>query len=250
MRRKPLQKFTRPQGLKLGQMSEEELSKRLFLTILSIVGIIIVITASLMFFAPKIGGLFVFVSRHYYEKETETEIVPASPLFVDAPEATKEEKINIQGVSEPGMSIKLFVNGPEVQSTIADAEGKFTFVDIPLIKGKNMLYAKAVNSKSVESEKSETINIAYDNTAPEITVDQPKNGETVRNLDKRILVKGKVSEKATVRINERQAILKPDLTFELIIGVEEGSITINVEAIDMAGNKKEEKVTVKYVKSS
>jgi hypothetical protein len=68
----------------------------------------------------------------------------------------------------------------------------------------------------------------------------------VRNLDKRILIKGKLSEKATLKINDKMAIVKPDLTFEFLLGVEEGTIEIKVEATDTAGNVASEKFKVKY----
>ena len=236
--------------MQLHNLSEEELAKRLMMMIVGIVGLVIIVFGSLIFFAPKIGGLFGFVSRHYNEIEPQTQIAPVPPVFVNAPVATKDESVTLEGLSEPGMTIKLFVNGPEISSMVTDSEGKFTFADVPLIKGKNILFAKAVNEQNIESEKSETVNIEYDNKAPELEVNEPKDGSTVRNLDQRILVTGKVNEKATVRVNNRFAILKPDFTFEILLGVEEGDVEIIIEATDSAGNEKSDKVNIKYVKGS
>lgn len=231
-------------------MSEEELAKHLRKT-LTIIGLIILfLIIGMGFFAPKIGALFGFVSKHYWEEEKPAEILPVAPVFTNIPNATKDETVSIEGLSEPGMTIKLFVNGPEAKTTIADAEGKFTFTDITLIKGKNILFAKAVNSQNVESEKSESHEIGYDDKAPEITIEEPKNKSIIKNLDKRIMVRGKVNEKATVKINDRMAILKPDLTFELLLGVDEGNIEITITAVDEAGNEKSEKISVEYDQSS
>src|SRR3989339_491526 len=54
-----------------------------------------------------------------------------------------------------------------------------------------------------ESETGETFTIILDTEAPKIEVDSPKNDSTVRNLDKRITIVGKVSEKSTLKINGR-----------------------------------------------
>jgi hypothetical protein len=238
------------QYLNLNDLSEEELVKRLYIMVAGIIITIAVLLVSFIFFAPKIGGLFGFVSKHYNEKEVTPNIAPVAPVFVNIPESVNEEKVTINGISEPGTTVKLFVNGPEAQTAITDSEGKFTFVDIQLIKGKNILFAKALNSQNKESENSATVEIGFDNTKPEITIDSPKNKTTVRNLDSRVLVTGKVNEKAVVRINDRLAILKPDLSFELLLGVNEGNVEIKVEATDMAGNKADQTINITYVKSS
>ena len=231
-------------------LSERELKQRLRNTLIAICVTIAVIFISLVFFAPAIGTLFGFVSKHYGEEEPETEIFPATPAFNNPISATKEESVTLNGFSEPGMTINLFVNGPLSQTSVTDKNGNFTFTNVKLIKGRNTVYAKAVNSKNKESEKSENIYIEFDDKAPEVKMDSPKNNETVKNLDGRILVKGHVDRKATIKINGRLAILKPDLTFELLLGVNEGNVEIKVEATDEAGNKKTETINVTYVKSS
>jgi archaellum component FlaF (FlaF/FlaG flagellin family) len=234
----------------LNHLSEEELAKRLFRSILAIVAILIVSLGSLLFFAPKIGGIFAFISVNYNNEDRPVEVAPTAPFFKYMPESTKEESITITGFTEPGITVKLFVNGPEVQSTLTDSEGQFTFVSVKLIKGKNTIYSKAVDSKGTESANSSILTILYDDKAPEITIENLENGQTVKNLDKRILVKGKVDEKSIVRVNSQLAQLKPDLTFEIVIGASDGEMIIKVEATDEAGNSSTEELTIKYVKSS
>ena len=54
-----------------------------------------------------------------------------------------------------------------------------------------------------------------------------------------------------VKINDKIAIVKPDLTFEFLLGVQnEGNVKITVLAIDEAGNENKKEITVNYEKES
>ncbi len=228
---------------------EEELSKKLFFLVFLIIFLVSFFTIAVIKYAPKIGGLFGLVSVHRNEDPNSAVAVPA-PLFVNAPEATNDKTITLEGLAEPTTKIKLYVNGPEVTSVITDIEGKFTFPDVELIDGKNTIFAKAVGNGNMESPKSQTLEIRVDKDSPEIEIISPKPGDTVRNLNKRITVTGKVNEKAEVRVNERLAILKPDYSFEILLGVDEGSVEIKIEATDLAGNSSEETIKVTYQQKS
>ncbi|MCA9308191.1 hypothetical protein KC980_01650 [candidate division WWE3 bacterium] len=208
------------------------------------------ILSTFIYLGPTVGTLLGLVSKNRNATGLVDSIAPAAPIFTSVPEATQEEKIVITGLSEPGADVELFVNGPSVGVAIVDSVGIFTFTDIKLIKGNNTIFAKATDSDNNVSDKSETLSIAYDKDAPKIDIISPKSGDTIRNLNQRIIVKGKVNEKSVVRINERTAIVKPDLTFELSLGVEEGNQQIKIIATDPAGNQKEETFSITYVKSS
>jgi len=112
------------------------------------------------------------------------------------------------------------------------------------------LFAKAVDNKGSESEKTEFFYITYDKNPPKIEDLSPEDGDTVRNLDKRINVTGRTNEKAKVTINGMMAVQKPDNSFEFLLGVDEGEVKMKIEAVDEAGNKTEKEITVKYEKKS
>ena len=232
----------------ISKFTEEELTKKLFMTLIIIVSLIIVVVLSLTSFAPAVGSIFKIFSINTGGKELV--IKPNTPVFIQLPNATKEDKIKVTGYSQGGTTIKLFVNGPEKASTITGNDGMFTFENIELIKGRNTLFAKAIDSKNNESDTTDTYIVIFDTEAPKIEMVSPKDGEIVRNLDKRITVRGKISEKATIMVNDQVAVVKPDLTFEHILGVNEGNVEIKIKATDEAGNEKEETLKVKYQKSS
>lgn len=232
------------------KMSERALRQRLRATLVGISAVIILSILALFFFAPQVGSFFGFFSIHRNEEGYKPTAKPTPPTFTNAPEAVKDETTSLSGKALPGNTIKLFVNGPERTRTTAAADGTFTFSDIKLILGKNLLFARASDDKGNESERSEFLNINYDKEAPKIEITSPKDGDIVRNLNKRIELVGKLDEKGTITINDNNAIQKPDFSFELWLGVEEGTVKIKVVAIDVAGNKSEKEITVKYMKGS
>jgi hypothetical protein len=69
-------------------------------------------------------------------------------------------------------------------------------------------------------------------------------------LDKRVTITGKIDEKADIKVNGKTAIMRPDMSFEFLLGVQEGNVDIKIEATDLAGNTSSESFRVTYVKSN
>lgn len=227
----------------------EELNKIFLKRLLILIVFLILIIGSFAFFAPELGTFFGIFSK-YRNDDGKTIIRPNPPIFSSIPNSTKDTKIVINGYSKPGLTIKLYVNGPEIDETLVGSDGLFQFGNIHLNQGRNTIFAKAVDSYGNESEKSSTYQIVVDAEAPKIDIESPKNGETIKNLDKRVSVKGSVNEKATIIINEKLAVQRPDMSFEILLGVEEGSTKISIKATDEAGNQSEEVLYIKYERKS
>ena len=232
-----------------GKMNEEELYKRLFTTISAILLTLILLFVVFRFFGPKLGSLFGLISVHRNDPAERDKITPVPPIFSLIPKATNKKKLTLNGISEPGSSVFLFMNGSKKSSIITSNDGLFTFTDLELTEGKNTIFARATDKNDNESDDSEKAIVVLDTKKPEIKIDSPVNGETVRNLNKRIDVKGKLNEKANVMINGRVAIVQSDFTFGILLGVEEGNVSIKVVATDEAGNSKDETVFAVYQKA-
>ena len=232
-----------------GKMNEEELYKRLFTTISAILLTLILLFVVFRFFGPKLGSLFGLISVHRNDPAERDKITPVPPIFSLIPKATNKKKLTLNGISEPGSTVVLFMNGSKKSSIITSNDGLFTFTDLELTEGKNTIFARATDKNGNESDDSEKAIVVLDTKKPEIKIDSPVNGETVRNLNKRIEVKGKLNEKANVMINGRVAIVQSDFTFGILLGVEEGNVSIKVVATDEAGNSKDETVFAVYQKS-
>jgi hypothetical protein len=229
-------------------MNEYEAHKKLFKTLVAIVVILFAMFIGLKFFAPNIGSIFGVIARFSNRNVKDDVNAPAPPQFVSAPEAVKDKTIRLTGFSEPGTTIKLFLNGPEKAQAVTDSKGAFDFTDVELLPGRNTIFAKAVDIEGNESNRSEDVTITLDTQKPKIEILEPKKDSQVKNLDLRVLVKGKTDEKCEVYVNEKIAQVHPDNTFELLLGVVEGEVTIKVEAKDTAGNSSTESLKVTYVR--
>lgn len=229
---------------------EEDLAQKLVVTVGLIVLLIFLSVGGLLFFAPSIGTFFGFFSKNRNDTGSENNIKPNPPILNEMPEATKEKEIDIKGYAGQNETIKLFVNGPEVASISSSDDGSFTFEKVKLNDGKNSLFAKSINTRNIESDKSKTYVINVDTKEPKLEITSLKDGDVIKNLDKRILVSGKLDEEAEVSINDNVAIVKPELTFDFLLGVNEGEVKIKIVATDKAGNKTEKELKVTYRKAS
>ncbi|MBD3366236.1 hypothetical protein GF360_02710 [candidate division WWE3 bacterium] len=218
----------------------EDINKILAKRLLAIFAIGILSLFGMLKFGPKIGALFGMISVNRNETINPPQANTPPPVFVEVPKAVNETKVNIKGMSAPKTKIELFVNGPKAGEVITDMSGEFLFTEVALNKGKNTLFAKANDTKS------ETITIDYDDEDPEIEIESPKDGDKIENLNERIEIVGEISEKATIKINDRVAIQKPDNSFVFLLGAKEGEMEITIKATDLAGNTAEEKLKVTY----
>lgn len=230
------------------RVSKKELQKKLNMSLLGIFIFIITMIIAINFFGPQLGALFGFISKNKNDEGPKVELNISVPSITNLPEATKNKEVLIEGYATPGSIIKLYVNGPEKAEVLTGGDGKFVFDNVQLIDGRNTIFAKAYDNDGNSTEKSDTKVTTVDTKAPKISVEEPKNGETIRNLNERVLVKGKLNEKASVRINDRLAVVKPDLSFEYLLGISEGGREIKVIATDAAGNQSEEKIFITYIK--
>ncbi len=231
-------------------MSEEELKQRLFYTVSAIFGFVIFMILALSLFGTKIGALFGFISKYRNDEMQKVVLNLAPPIFSNAPNSTNKEKVNLSGSAQPGTTVVLFVNGPEKGRTTAGEDATFTFIDVELLKGRNTIFAKTQDKDGKESQKSADITITFDKDKPKLEMISPKEGETIKNLNERVQVSGKVNEKATIKINEKTAPQKPDHSFEFLLGVKEGNVKIDIVATDEAGNEAKETINIVYQKDS
>ena len=206
------------------RVSKKELQKRLNLSILGIFIFIITMVIAVNFFGPQIGALFGFISKYKNDEGPTPQLNVSVPSITDLPEATKDKSVIVNGYATPGSMIKIYVNGPEKGETLTAADGQFTFDNV------------------------ETKVITVDSKSPKINIEEPENGSTIENLNERVLVKGRLNEKASVKINDRLVVVKPDLSFDYLLGVSEGKVEIRVIATDDAGNSSEEKIFITYKK--
>lgn len=176
------------------------------------------------------------------DKNKDGENYVPSPEIDPLPKATKEQDINISGTSLSGLSVILYLNGSRENETEVSDDGSFEF-NITLTDGENIIKAKAVKDGN-ESEFSNTVVINYKKSGPSLSIDSPKENETVSGPNP-YNVTGKTEQDTTVTVNDFQAIISAD-SWNYSLTLKDGENEIKVVATDLAGNKTEKIIRVNY----
>lgn len=138
---------------------------------------------------------------------------------------TTVDTITIEGkTSHPA---KVYI-GDELIST--DENNDFS-TQIKITGDTEEIKAYAISENGVKS-KEEIFTINYDFVKPMVElIDIPEN-----SANRFCIIKGKVSEKGEVRVNDENVVLKDDLTFNAFCSLENGKNMVKVQARDTAGN--------------
>jgi uncharacterized protein YfaP (DUF2135 family) len=146
-------------------------------------------------------------------------------LYEVPPLATNEPLLVLRGRTEPGATIYM---GQSI--AWPDEDGEFT-LEYPLKEGTNGLVLKV---QDVASNWNQTvITIMLDITPPTLSLTKPDNG--IITSDLQITVAGSTEQDATITVNGVE-ITTYKGGFSTDVTLEDGTHTIVVEAVDMAGN--------------
>lgn len=178
--------------------------------------------------------------------ETQDALPPAPPRLRPLPEATNSAQITLQGFAEPGSTVEIFIGEMSTKKIVAENDGTFTASGIKLALGRNEITATATDEAGNLSQQSDKIIIAYDETPPELAIDEPSKGADLFGEKNKVIVKGRTEEGAEVRINERIVIVDSEGNFEYPLRLSEGNNLIRVVAVDKAGNKTKKEIKVIY----
>lgn len=226
---------------KTGKSHEEEW--RLYKKLLSRVFIIIMVLLAMYFWGLAIiSNMNTFWQTFNLGAENPTQTKqdktsPAPPLIANLPAAVKEERITVNGFTEEGTVVELYINDIKVEKTLSDKEGRFSFEDIPLSGGQNEIFAKAVDTSGNESQPSRKTTVTLDKIAPNLEVSEPKNLSRFEQKEEEITIKGKAEPDTKVTVNGQQIIVDQEGVFNSIYALKDGKNDLVVEAEDLAGNK-------------
>ena len=109
---------TRRKSTAKKKSQEEQLVEQLYKTLGALIGTILLLVVIFMFFGPKVGYVFSFLSKNRNDPGIGDIIPPPSPIFSQVPEATNKDKITLNGITEAGATVDLLVNGPKRQQLL------------------------------------------------------------------------------------------------------------------------------------
>ncbi len=233
---------------RLSRKYQKKSTQTLILSILGIAAVLfllfrygIPLLSDASFLFGRITGRITGGSQIQQEKKDQENYVPP-PDLDPLPKATKEQDIKVTGSSLSDLDVVLFLNGAQKDKVEVSPDGTFEF-NISLTEGENIIKVKGVKN-SLESEFSDSLVISYKKEGPSLSIDSPKDGETVSEPNP-YNITGKVDPDTRVTVNDFQAIISAE-TWTYALTLKDGENEIKVVAIDSAGNKTEKIIKINY----
>jgi len=175
------------------------------------------------------------------------DLVPVlAPRLNPLPEATSSAELNVSGYGESGETVKLYVNGIEIEEMVVGTEREFEFKDVHFKEGKNEVYAVSVDDKGKVSDNSNSWIVIMDATEPFLEIISPEDRDKFFDNDSPIKVSGETEENVSLTVNSRFVLVKSNGEFETQLSLSEGDNYIEVKAVDKAGNETVKQVVVNY----
>lgn len=160
--------------------------------------------------------------------------IVGAPHLDSLPLTINKSKIAITGDGEPGAVVTIYKSDQKVADQLVGNDGKFSFADVSLAVGENSFTAKQ-SADSSESPDSNTISVTLDLTPPKLSVDKPSDGAQATGGS--INVSGRADVNAYVFINDHQAVVAQDGTYNGVAVFQGDDNKVVVTALDDAGNK-------------
>ncbi|HSX19030.1 MAG TPA: hypothetical protein VLE91_02745 [Candidatus Saccharimonadales bacterium] len=229
---------------RLARREEKATIKRIvWLSIISLVLAVLLFTvgvSALGKFTDLLGTVF----KGKDTSSAQTSLTP--PTLEDLPSATNSAKLAVKGIAVDGESVDIILNG-NVEGNTPVVDSKFEYDDLTLKKGSNDINAVSKRGKTT-SDSSKVVNVVLKTSEPSLSIDSPTDGQNFQGGNNRVKVSGKTDKDAQVYANGFLASVDLDGNFEVSIPVSEGESTIEIKALDSAGNTKVEKRKVVYRK--
>lgn len=233
--------------MRKSRLSKKAEKKSIQTIFLSFLGIGLILFLLFRYGIPLISDASFFFSRiistedKKNKRADEDKFVPV-PEIDPLPRVTKEQNIKVTGTSLLGLSVALYLNGSKDNEMEVSDDGTFEF-NVALTEGENILKAKSIKEEK-ESEFSDAVIISYKKSGPELSIDSPKDGESV-SWPNPYNVTGKTEQDITVTVNDFQAIISGD-TWSYALTLKDGENEVRVVATDLAGNKTEKIIKINY----
>ena len=153
---------------------------------------------------------------------------------------TRDNTLSIQGITDPNLSVELFLDGTSIGMTTSDASGNFTydFTATPLSDGSYQFTAIASNGTQTGSI-SNSMTVIIDTTSPRVTVDSQTTESAMPTLTGTVNDPDAIIQ-VTVNGQTFTATNNGDGTWSLsgsnLTPLPNGTFDVQVQSTDVAGN--------------
>jgi len=230
---------------RLNRYQEKLLTKKIL--ILTIASLAVLIMVILFGFRILVGFSLIIDKIQQNPKDkppTQDQSMLLPPALDWIPEATNSAEIIISGSAYKDSDIYVYINDAEADKIKTDSEGKFSAL-ITIKNGENIIVAKQKTDNNFSGYSNE-LKVSMIKKEPELEIINPENDSLKTGDDPVVDVAGITDSQNRVTVNGRLAVVKTDGTFNYSYKLTEGENIIVVEAIDMAGNVKNEEIKIRY----
>ena len=232
---------------KVLKRQKEKIYRRLFITAVLTIFLLVAAVFWGIQILVKFSEFLDFIqSRGRPASQLTDTIPPFTPRLESQPAATNSAKITLRGFAEAGTSVEVVNNGQTIEKQIVGNDGIFTISDYILNLGENRFSLKSIDDAGNESLESTPVVIVFDNTAPEIEIESPIDGQRLTGSQNRAKISGKTETGATITVNDFFAIVDQEGKFSYDLSLKEGENQVKVETTDSAGNKTSKRIKVFY----
>ena len=232
---------------RLSRKIERQSKKNL---ILSLFGIIVILFLLFKIGIPALVNFVVFISGLKGNQETispnKTNEFISPPTLNSTFNATNSARISLSGVAQENQTIKLYVNDEVSGDTQTKKDGLFSFDNVKLSKGENIVKTKAFLKDNKESEFSKALTVFFKDGLPKLEINNPSDNQNFSKDENNIKVSGKTDPNVNVTVNGYIAIVDEKGNFSYQLPLENGENKIKIMAVDEAGNKTEAERKVNY----
>jgi len=225
--------------------SDEEVTKKtVFLGLVTVSAFLLVLTFGL----PLLVRFSVFlgeVKDREIKDQTEKILPPLPPRLIIPFEATNSSIIKVGGVAEPKTTVELLKNDVSIGKVEVNDKGEFDFVGVILESGENVFASQATKEGKGSSELSRSVNVVYDNMAPELTMTNPTEENQKVDVSE-FEVGGKSEKGVSVTVNNRLAMVDDEGKFNIRLQLNAGKNDIEIIVRDLAGNETRKKIVITY----
>jgi hypothetical protein len=168
---------------------------------------------------------------------------------------TSNEAWDVRGLLPSGvagsddLTLRIFVGDERVDEVPVPPTADFLVTAVPLVEGENEISAAIVGPEG-EGPRSASIVIILDTEDPGLVIAAPKDGSRVKASIQIVTVKGKTQPEANVAVRNSNTggsaseDAKIDGTYEIKVGIADGTNTLTVTATDQAGNETTKTVSI------
>jgi VCBS repeat-containing protein len=165
---------------------------------------------------------------------------------------TNDATLTIEGTSVADATVEVFRGGVSLGTTTADGSGNWSFTTDELADGSHIFHARATASLSSPGTYSDQFTVTVDTTAPVVTISDPVDGDNIVGAfsDGSFTVSGSAPGGQQIFVTFRDGSGATvtgtasvsgggswTLTGADISALDDGTVTIEVYAVDQAGNQ-------------